>query len=271
MDELFDKKFGSSQALFPHSARKYLKSHLTVVEPLVSLRIPTYSESKSTLTNLSSSVDKDILARKFFKTFSYLWIKTSPTYKGAGYRKSVSSGYHLTIPISAAEISSEGEGESGSDSDTLSLGIGEQRPSISINRALYHQGSRKAVGNGNGSFSYENSPSSGLTPVSLSSVWTSNVPNNTTNFPRVPGMDILSSTLDLNGVTAKKGFGRDPDISSNIGLDLDHFYSEWLQKCTGEALPSQEVKENVKKMCAKIWKMVIGVNNGEPDSVECLQ
>ena len=48
--------------------------------------------------------------------------------------------------------------------------------------------------------------------------------------------------------------------------DFTHLNVLWIQKCLGESLPTREVRRKIEKLVGKIWKLVIGENNGKNGS-----
>jgi len=85
MDENFEKFANKRECSASAFGKKNLRGKLTAVEPLLEVKVPSYSESKSTIPSLSFQKEKDVLEQFFFKAFSYLWIKGKPAFQGEAY------------------------------------------------------------------------------------------------------------------------------------------------------------------------------------------
>ena len=275
MDELFEKSLSSSFGFFSLGLRTLAFS---AFRPEMTLMVPTYAESKSTLYNLQSKEEILIFQSMFYRAFSYLWIKKNPAFKGESYQRPIASGYHFIPPGAATIVSLSPEvmyEEKESDDDDLLHSSNGSTKDFSVPKALANvtmfnvNAVPGAVINNGGAVV---SPYERL----KRDAWSA---SNGMSFPMLPGMDTSFASPAAhdrrrNNALSRMSFTTDRSNS----VESDDFRATdgplsptWVRKCVGESIPSNAVKARVERLCAKVWRTVIGREDGNPITLSVLK
>ena len=267
MDELFEKSLSSSFGFFSLGLRTLVFS---AFRPEMTLMVPTYAESKSTLYNLHTKEEILIFQSMFYRAFSYLWIKKNPAFKGESYQRPIASGYHFMPPGGASIVSLSPTvmyEEKESDDDDLFRSTNGATKDFSVPTALANvtMFNVNAIPSG--------TPNGGGGMVApyekpKRDAWSA---SNGISFPLLPGMDTnfaspaAGQDKRRNHAASRISFTTDRSNS----LESDEFRPTdgplsptWVRKCVGESIPSNAVKARVERLCSKVWRSIIGREDG---------
>jgi len=241
LDELVGKTFKkSAQQFFTRQNR------LGAVTALLSVKVPTYAETKVNITHLTLSKDKKILRDMFFRAFSYLWIKENPIFQGSLYKRPVASGRLLY------NIADKNENKNRSSKEDEEDSISELPEKYKSSRFVKNLARRRA-----------SAPPELLdfTEVDF------NGGHMIATFPELPGMTKPNENAEQIQETTNNSFLNVPgneDMDSNYKNKHDGMKNYlWIKQCVGDSIPSNAVKSRVEKMATNAWNITVGSLEGK--------